>query len=55
MANNTLKYLRLDPVLRANRREQWNEPILWPIGLLGIVLVITAVPAVASYMRKEGS
>ncbi len=54
MANNTLKYLRLDPALRAERREEWNKPAFWPIGLLGIVLAITAVPAVVSYMRKEG-
>ena len=30
MANNTLKYKRIDPQLRAQGRRQWNRPVLWP-------------------------
>jgi len=54
LANNTLKYIRVDPSLRAERREQWNKPVLWPVGLFGLVLAISAVPVVVTYMRKEG-
>ncbi len=54
LANNTLKYIRVDPLLRAERREQWNKPVLWPVGLFGLVLAISAVPVVVTYMRKEG-
>ena len=34
MANNTLKYRSLDPAIREQLREQWNPPVLWPIGAL---------------------
>ena len=53
MANNTLKYRRIDPVLRANKREAWNEPVVWPIGA-GLALVILAVaPAWLGWRRHE--
>ncbi|MEE8287465.1 MAG: ABC transporter substrate-binding protein [Gammaproteobacteria bacterium] len=53
MANNTLKYIRLDPALRTANREEWNKPIVWPVTVLGIILVAGALPAVIVYMRKE--
>lgn len=53
MANNTLKYKRLDTALRAEQREQWNRPLTWPLYLLVGVLVIGIAPAVISYRRKE--
>ncbi|MHB8741539.1 MAG: ABC transporter substrate-binding protein [Sulfuricaulis sp.] len=53
MANNTLKYLRLDPSQRAKFRSVWNRPVIWPIvaGLVG--LVVSAMPAVVTYRRRE--
>ncbi|MFK7794355.1 MAG: ABC transporter substrate-binding protein [Gammaproteobacteria bacterium] len=53
MANNTMKYKRVDPVLRAQSREKWNQPILWPIYLLLVVLVLTMIPAVSSFYQRE--
>ena len=53
MANNTMKYKRVDPVLRAQSREKWNHPILWPIYLLLLVLALTIVPAVRSFCQRE--
>ncbi len=53
MANNTLKYKRIDPVLRKEKRAQWNQPVLWPLGLLGLLLVALIVPAVFTYIRRE--
>jgi len=55
MANNTLKYKRLDPLLRDELRHQWNPPIVWPLVLLLVVLVLSAVPAVVLYRRRERS
>jgi len=53
MANNTLKYLRIDPALRERDREAWNHPVLWPIWLmLGLVAVII-LPAFIAYRHKE--
>ena len=32
MANNTLKYRRIDPALReASCAARWNPPVLWPL------------------------
>jgi ABC-type transport system substrate-binding protein len=53
MANNTLKYIRLDPALRTAKRQEWNQPIVWPVTVLGIILALGVVPAVVVYVRKE--
>jgi len=39
MANNNLKYLRIDAAQRDVLRKQWNQPLLWPLWLGGIVLL----------------
>lgn len=53
VGNNTLKYQRIDPALRQTLRAQWNRPLLWPIGLLFLLLILSALPAVRSYRRRE--
>ena len=53
MARNNIKYLRLDPQKRAALRAEWNQPVLWPLGLILLVLVISAIPAIASYRKRE--
>jgi ABC-type transport system substrate-binding protein len=55
MANNTLKYRRVDPELRHTKRMAWNQPVLWPLWLTGGLLVAAAVPAVVSMRRRERS
>ncbi len=53
MANNTLKYRRIDPALRAAKRKAWNQPVLWPMGL-GVVIIVAAIaPAWISWRRRE--
>lgn len=53
MANNTLKYRRIDPALREKRRTEWNHPVVWPIALLLGVLVVGIAPAVIAWRRRE--
>ncbi len=55
MANNTLKYRRIDPALRERRRAEWNRPVLWPIGLLAVAVVAVIAPAVIAWRRHERS
>ena len=55
MANNTLKYRRVDPIAREAARRAWNGPILWPLGAMGLLLVLGALPAIWIYRRREGS
>ncbi len=53
MANNTLKYKRINPELRKEQRVVWNKPIWWPIVLIFIAVIIILLPAFISYRRKE--
>lgn len=55
VANNILKYQRIDVVERARRRHDWNAPVLWPLILVGVGLVSLIVPAVLAYRRRERS
>ncbi len=52
MANNTLKYLRIDPDLRVEQQLAWNQPVLWPVGIAAGLLVVGTLPAVAVYRRR---
>jgi hypothetical protein len=39
-----VKYYRIDPQLRVVKQAEWNKPTWWPIGLLGLgVLVLVAI------------
>ncbi len=52
MANNQLKYTRIDSTARAEKRQQWNKPLFWPL-LLGIALfVLLLIPAINAYRRR---
>jgi ABC-type transport system substrate-binding protein len=53
MARNSIKYLKIDPATRAERRAEWNKPVLWPVALILLVLALSAIPAVVSYRRRE--
>jgi oligopeptide transport system substrate-binding protein len=55
MANNTLKYRRLDPEQRQTARRDWNPPILWPLWVAGGVLVLLVLPAWWMVRRRERS
>ena len=52
MANNILKYRKLDIVERANKQEEWNQPLLWPLGIILFSLFVLLLPAVMLYRKK---
>ncbi|HEY6720806.1 MAG TPA: ABC transporter substrate-binding protein [Burkholderiales bacterium] len=53
MARNTLKYARVDPMLRERMRKEWNRPALWPLAAILAVLILGSAPAYISYRRRE--
>ncbi len=53
MANNSLKYRRIDPAQRAQKRDEWNQPLFWPLWIMAVVFVLGTLPAVITYIRKE--
>ncbi|MDD1650162.1 MAG: ABC transporter substrate-binding protein [Methylococcaceae bacterium] len=52
MANNGLKYLRIDAGQRAARRLEWNQPVYWPLVLAALLLIALILPAFRLYRRR---
>jgi len=55
MANNTLKYKRIDGEMRAAAQKAWNRAVLWPVGLLLLLLLASLVPAIRGFRAREKS
>ncbi|TCV87358.1 ABC transporter substrate-binding protein [Sulfurirhabdus autotrophica] len=53
MANNGLKYERIDAKLRSQKQREWNQPVLWPLAGMFLLLFVVIVPAVIAYRRRE--
>lgn len=53
MANNTLKYLRIDPLLRERKRRQWNQPVLWPFGFGAAVFCAVGIAGAITVRRRN--
>ncbi|MDH3327143.1 MAG: peptide ABC transporter substrate-binding protein, partial [Gammaproteobacteria bacterium] len=53
MAHNTLQYKRIESIERKIKRKSWNKPVLWPVILVVLIIVGTAIPAILTYRRKE--
>ncbi len=52
MAHNELKYRRVDPALRAERRAAWNQPVTWPLWAGLGALVLAVLPAWITVRRR---
>jgi hypothetical protein len=55
MANNTLKYKRIEPGLRSERRAEWNRPNVAPVAVALLLPVAVVLPAVIGYIRRNRS
>ena len=53
MLQSSLKYLRLDADLRAEKRREWNGPVIWPVGLGLLLLALALAPGLWIYRRRE--
>lgn len=53
MARNRLKYKTIDAGLRAKLRQQWNQPVTWPLWVLGLIILLSLIPAVITYQRRQ--
>ena len=52
MANNRLKYTKIDTAARTQKRQAWNKPIFWPLLLGSLLFVLLLLPAVNAYRRR---
>ncbi|KAF3978588.1 MAG: ABC transporter substrate-binding protein [Methylococcales symbiont of Iophon sp. n. MRB-2018] len=55
MANNRLKYTRIDDKLRREKREQWNKAIFWPLFLVIFLITILIILARGSRLKTQDS
>jgi ABC-type transport system substrate-binding protein len=55
MANNDLKYLRIDATLRRSRQLTWNQPMYWPLVVLALLALTAVIPAWRLYQRRQRS
>lgn len=53
MANNTMKYRDIDVEMRERLQREWNQPLLWPVLAVFIVLFILLLPALLMYRHKK--
>jgi ABC-type transport system substrate-binding protein len=51
--NNTLKYKRIDPTLREQRRTAWNQPVTTPLWIALGLFVLGTIPATMSIYRRQ--
>ena len=53
MANNSLKYRRIDPAQRLARQAEWNRPVLWPVIALLLLVLLVILPAFFAFRRQQ--
>jgi len=53
VADNTLKYISIDPVLRSKKIVLWNQPILWPFWVIAGLILLILLPVILRYWWKE--
>ncbi|NEW60429.1 ABC transporter substrate-binding protein [Sulfurovum sp. bin170] len=53
MANNTLKYKRIDAELRAKKQEEWNQPVILPLVLFLLFPVLMIYPLYRAYQGRQ--
>ncbi len=55
MANNMMKYIRIDTEQRKARRAEWNKPKIWPLAVLFLIVLAGSVPAIFSVRKRLGT
>ena len=50
---STLKYMAIDIEKRNALRNAWNQPVLWPIGVLIMLICLLLLPFVLAYRKKQ--
>ncbi|MBA2650972.1 MAG: ABC transporter substrate-binding protein [Tatlockia sp.] len=53
ISQDTLKYLAVDVPLRNKLRAEWNHPVWWPIALILLFILLSLLPLLFAYRKKE--
>jgi len=55
MANNTLKYKRIDAKLRVEKQKAWNQPLILPLILLFLFILVSGYLLHKIYQNRQRS
>ena len=55
MANNTIKYKKIDAALRIKKQQEWNQPVLFPLLLLFTGMLLAAWLLYRAYHKRQKS
>lgn len=53
ISKSVLKYYAVDPQLRAAAQAKWNRPVLWPLGMVAVIVGLLAIPGVVAFRRRQ--
>jgi ABC-type transport system substrate-binding protein len=53
IVRDQMAYLRVDPALRRAKIQEWNQAVLWPLGLIPVMLALLVWPAWAVWRRRQ--
>lgn len=53
ISDNKLKYLKVEAARREALRREWNQPLVWPFIFILFLLIISIIPAVMTYKKRE--
>lgn len=48
----TLRYVDIDAQSRVMKQKQWNRPIFWPLALLLLLIILSALPVIYAYYQR---
>ncbi|MBT4518593.1 MAG: ABC transporter substrate-binding protein [Halieaceae bacterium] len=51
----TLKYVRLDTTLRAEKQAEWNQPVTWPLYAGTFLIISMVLPGITAYRRRQNA
>ncbi|WP_127470865.1 ABC transporter substrate-binding protein [Thiomicrorhabdus aquaedulcis] len=55
LANNTLKYKRIEPEQRKVLQNEWNQVVTWPFWLLLLVIIGAIYPLRKAYVKRQNA
>ena len=53
LANNTVKYKRIDSEARFKQQSDWNQPVIWPLLIVFLIVVGSIYPLMQAYRSRQ--
>ncbi|WP_223892205.1 ABC transporter substrate-binding protein [Sulfurovum sp. TSL6] len=53
MANNTLKYKRIDATLRVEKQKEWNQPVVMPLIIMALFVLVMVFSLRRIYRNRQ--